>query len=436
MSDKDKSDIFKAQFARAKEILKEAEAKRNEMHEIELKITKLRPKDPVVFQNLKDKLDAVKKDLDGLGDEYSDLTGEQLKIPTTQPADADSDALNRLADILQKNPRENEMCQKLANLFSFQQVQTIPQFSGRLKEKSVLDWFKQAEKIATATGWDDSEKLRFFSSRLVKPASDFHEQLVKDEKADSYNLWKKYLIEGFMDDIERDQARIDLESLKQKPDQRIRDFAKEIDDLYAKAYGTEISEATEDLTVQLRDREKKRIFLAGMRDAIYKRLVLYAPKDKAFDVLITLAQTAEEQVTWEKLTPNKELDSLVANVSASLQRVTMSDDDSLLQGTKVEVNAIDSRLSRKQSPSGPKPRDLSATRSKSRSVSRGRDNIRSFDRRKQGKRDFPNKNFKTKFNQFGRTTYNNTKKVRFEIECFKCHKKGHYARECRSTFRK
>jgi hypothetical protein len=436
MSESETNDIFKTHFARVKEIRKEAKVKRDEMQETEFKMTQIKPKDPVVIDFLKRKLEDINKNLDGLGKEYFDLTGEQLKVESTQNNDSDADALTRLADILQNNPRENEMCQKLANLFSFQQVQTIPQFSGKLKEKSILDWFKQAEKIATATGWDDSEKLRFFSSRLVKPASDFHETLLKDKKATTYDQWKKYLIEGFMDDIERDQARIDLESLRQKPDQRVRDFAKEIDDLYAKAYGTEISEATEDSTVQLRDREKKRILLAGMRDAIYKRLVLYSPKDKTFDVLIDLAQTAEEQVTWEKLTPNKELESSIANVSASFKTVTLSDEDSLLQGTKVEVNAIDSRLSRKQSPSGPKPRDQSATRSKSRSVSRGRDNIRSFDRRNQGKRNFSNKNFQTKFHQFGRVAYDNTRKVRFEIECFKCHKKGHYARECRSTSRK
>jgi hypothetical protein len=40
-----------------------------------------------------------------------------------------------------------------------------------------------------------------------------------------------------MDEIEKEQARSDLESLRQKPDQRIRDFAQEIDDLYRMAMG-------------------------------------------------------------------------------------------------------------------------------------------------------------------------------------------------------
>ena len=429
MADKD---IFKANMARVKDIQKLANDLRASIIESEGKLSALKPRDPIVVQNLKEIIADKNKDLDALNREYFDLVDEDLTFEANSGFDPNADALTKLATILQNNPRDSMLCSKLADLFSFQQVQTIPQFSGKLKEKSILDWFKMAEKTAVTAGWDDSQKLRFFSSRLTKPASDFHETLVKEQKALVYSQWKKYLMEGFMDEIEKDQARSDLESLRQKPDQRIRDFAREIDDLYSKAYGVTISEATDDVAVQLRDREKKKIFFTGMKEAVYKRLVLFVPKSKTFKEIVEASQEIEEQVTWEKLTPNREASASIVNALAAFNNLTVNDDHSIPQDQKSEINVVDSGKSRKEGPAETQRRDRSTDRPTDRSLSRGRDNSRSssYSRDQRG-RNFPQK-YKGNVPQ-GRVNYDKPRKVRFDVECFKCHKKGHFARECRSS---
>jgi hypothetical protein len=135
-----------------------------------------------------------------------------------------------------------------------------------------------------------------------------------------------------------------------------------------------ISEATDDVAVQLRDREKKKkIFFTGMKEAVYKWLVLFVPKDKNFKDIVEVAQEIEEQVTWEKLTPNREANASIVNAWAAFNKLTANSVNSIPQGQKTEFNVVDTGKGRKEGPVETQRRD----RSTDRSLSRGRDNSRS-----------------------------------------------------------
>jgi len=258
---------------------------REKHKEAKHQLASLKPKDTVVAENLSKTIEKYRVELRDLKNQYEELKssfGEQgfpgameeslIGGPLSNPADSDatSDALTRLADLLINQPKDEAIVQKLGDIFSLQHVQSIPMFSGKLNEKSVTDWFKSAEKVAITAGWSDDQKLRFFSSRLSKPASDFHDTLVTAGHAHRYTGWKTRMIEGFTNELDREQARKDLDNIVQKPDQRIRDFALEINDLYAKANGAEIAESTNPTAVKMIDKEKKKILLGGMKNAIYR----------------------------------------------------------------------------------------------------------------------------------------------------------------------
>ena len=137
-------------------------------------------------------------------------------------------AVDRQAQILENG---------LATINAQAAKKEIPQFKGDIESKlAIEEWFKIAEKIATNAGWTDVQKLRFLQEKLTKSAANFNDSLTPAQKA-TYQIWKNSVITGLTDHTTKARKKEELNTLKQKETERVRDFKIKIDDLYRISYG-------------------------------------------------------------------------------------------------------------------------------------------------------------------------------------------------------
>ena len=113
------------------------------------------------------------------------------------------------------------LVRQLGKLFSREDKKLIPIFKGTSSEILVTDWIKEAERVAKNNGWDDEQKLRFYSDRLKDEALDWYTEYMDNLMiAPDYDEWKKDFIERFRDASDIEPLKRKLANLTQKPEQK------------------------------------------------------------------------------------------------------------------------------------------------------------------------------------------------------------------------
>lgn len=194
----------------------------------------------------------MEKELADRVDDYNNTYGEEVIM-------MNMDTIAQLAELLNKQPKRDEMMDKFSEIYSHQRKTDIPLFDGIVsKEKLIEDWLREGLRVARTAGWSDEMKLRMLSDRLTKMALRFHEELIKKKPNMTFAEWKKEMKAGFKNDAEIERRKKELSNFKQTPSHRVRDFISLIDEQYIRAYGKKLAESKDPDVVQLRENTKKR----------------------------------------------------------------------------------------------------------------------------------------------------------------------------------
>ena len=221
-------------------------------------------------------------------------------------------AVDRQAQILENG---------LATINAQAAKKEIPQFKGDIESKlAIEEWFKIAEKIATNAGWTDVQKLRFLQEKLTKSAANFNDSLTPAQKA-TYQIWKNSVITGLTDHTTKARKKEELNTLKQKETERVRDFKIKIDDLYRISYGIGPDTDQDVVVVALRNEIKKDVLLNGLKtpisDLVWNRQNIH---NATYAEAVEMAEECEKIVEIKKITREKDLTSAVAMLSLESQK--------------------------------------------------------------------------------------------------------------------
>lgn len=200
--------------------------------------------------------------------------------------------------------------------------QQIPYFSGKLGEQTVHEWFEKADRVAQAEGWNNQRRLRIFQERLTKPASCYNETIPEATRAD-YAAWRAAFITGFSDEATKNRWKNELEKMKQDPNERVRDFAARINQMYLQVHGPGPANNQQVDVQTLREDTKKKIFLNGLRRDVYNNIwSRIAPETNWHDV-VTTATTVEAVIEKKQILDERpELDTAVATVIKENAKLT------------------------------------------------------------------------------------------------------------------
>ena len=147
----------------------------------------------------------------------------------------------------------------------------IPIFDGCERGALVDDWLFKAEQVANLRGLTDAEKLEAFVPRLTGEARKFHSTKLAQIK--DYDEWRQMMVAKFSTFFSKSFYLQQLETLKQKPNQSVRVFAREIDSLFVKALGLNV---VSDRSLRgLKCRIKLNNLLFGLRDCVLNEIHAY-----------------------------------------------------------------------------------------------------------------------------------------------------------------
>ena len=230
----------------------------------------------------------MEKELADRVDDYNNIYGEEVVMMSM-------DSIAQLAELLNKQPKRDEMMDKFSEIYSHQRKTDIPLFDGIVsKEKLIEDWLREGLRVARTAGWSDEMKLRMLSDRLTKMALRFHEELIKKKPNMTFAEWKKEMKAGFKNDAEIERRKKELSNFKQTPSHRVRDFISLIDEQYIRAYGKKLAESKDPDVIQLRENTKKDIVYKGLLPPIAEELWHRTSASTSYDELIKLAKEVEE----------------------------------------------------------------------------------------------------------------------------------------------
>ncbi|EFX77771.1 hypothetical protein DAPPUDRAFT_105681 [Daphnia pulex] len=168
---------------------------------------------------------------------------------------------------------------ELRELVSIPLREKIPHFSGYLDDTSVTDWFKQAERIAKGGNWSKEQMKRHFSERYTKLALSFQEYLDNPENL----IFKNELAE-----------------IKQKTNERVRDFRARLEKLFVKAYNEKLfRSANEDMTL-IRNDILKNAFEGGLKTELHSGYENRIPADADYATCVTTATDIESILARKK----------------------------------------------------------------------------------------------------------------------------------------
>lgn len=324
--------------------------------------------------------------------------------------------------------------------------QSIPIFHGSLGDQPVEEWFEAAETIARNAGWTDDQKKTFFTDRIQKPARDFHDTLTAAQTAD-YALWKENFSAGFTDATSKQRALTKLENLKQQPNERVRDFSKNINTAYKNAHGNAAATSADVTVAELRSQTMRKIFLKGLKKEIYDMLWHRILPAHTYDEIVEQATTIETLVADKKRSEESPdvADALSAIAKQSekqtieveklreqMEKLTIKN-SSPQEGANNLVAAFQHDQYRNQQRvrfsdnfnRGPPDRQRERSRSPYRyNYSYGPTNwgTRSFDR---SPARYGNSNYQTN----RKSTYRNDRPP--PKTCYYCNNRGHIAKDCR-----
>lgn len=252
--------------------------------ELEVKLGALKTEMAILSEGY----DELEKELADREREFKENYGEETVMMSM-------DTLTQLAEMLNKQPKRDEMMDKFSEIYSHQRKTDIPLFDGIVsKEKLIEDWLREGQRVARTAGWSPEMKLRMFSDRLTKMALRFHEELIKRKPNLTFAEWKKEMKAGFKNDAEIERRKKELSNFKQTPSHRVRDFISLIDEQYIRAYGKKLAESNDPDVVQLRENTKKDIVYKGLLPPIAEELWHRTSASTTYEELIKLAKEVEE----------------------------------------------------------------------------------------------------------------------------------------------
>ena len=147
-----------------------------------------------------------------------------------------------------------------------------------------------------------------------------NDSLTPAQKA-TYQIWKTSIITGLTDHTTKARKKEELNTLKQKDTERVRDFKIKIDDLYRISYGIGPDTDQDVVVVALRNETKKDVLLNGLKtpisDLVWNRQNIH---NATYAEAVEMAEECEKIVEIKKITREKDLTSAVAMLSLESQK--------------------------------------------------------------------------------------------------------------------
>ena len=274
-----------------------------------------------------------------------ETTGRFISTPGTQTPGKSDDS--------SESQGQSVFLRHLGELVTREDRKNIPIFKGD-GELFAADWLREAERIARSNEWDDSQKIKFFADRLRGEAYEWHCEYLEENPGNIvYRDWKKELLTRFTDEADRERLRTKLNSLKQRPDQRVKAFIARINQLYDAVHGKEPTSSRADLghTAQeylneirkYRSEAKRKILLAGLLPKIKEELWPRLPKDADYDKISECATMAESVVVSKELAETHDGDKLNAVLSGIQDREKEHADE--IDNLKKQIEELTRKLS-------------------------------------------------------------------------------------------
>ena len=200
-------------------------------------------------------------------------------------------------------------------------------FKGKRGEQLVNNWLKEAERVAQSAGWNETEKIKYFSDRLRSDAADWHsEYMERAQDKDDYEEWEKSLIKRFLTETEIENLKKQLSELKQTADQSTQTFVNRINQLYDIIHGKEIiidfrtaAPEAKALAISLnkiRSEAKTKILLKGLLPKIEKVVWSRMDVNSSYEDVCDMAYAAETIVNRMEQNDDRSLKATIAGISA------------------------------------------------------------------------------------------------------------------------
>ena len=272
------------------------------------------------------------------------LEKENEELRSTMPFDlsrfgaqagtsAEADQTNLPANVTLKD-LETSLVKGLGELFTREDKKNIRVFRGKPSDPPITSWLKDAEITAYLNGWDDEQKVRYFSDRLKDEAAEWLREYVENDGDVEYGVWKDALISRFRNQADIEQLKHCLQNLKQGPEQRTQSFIAKINSLFDDIYGPvkkpkgntssmSCDDAEDDNQTdalhkdikRMRDDAKQKILIRGLLPKIRNELWPRITDEDSFEDICKAALTAESVVIKKELNEEKTL--VVASVESA-----------------------------------------------------------------------------------------------------------------------
>ena len=228
-------------------------------------------------------------------DEHRNLTSELDRLREV--------TADQLADMATADEIRTAVSAAFQTIIAEEDRKKIPIFTGKSTEESFPIWIKKAEKIATRHGWSDDDKLTIFSERLEGGAEDFAKNSMwQPQEAQTYAEWKKRMNAQYLTAIDKERLRHQLLTIKQKPNQPVREFISKLNYMFEQVYGEDFCKSANPLVKESRDDMKTRLLSSGLlpkyRNELWSRSDGASP---SFEDLVKIANTVEQIVQRREL---------------------------------------------------------------------------------------------------------------------------------------
>jgi Retrotransposon gag protein/Zinc knuckle len=400
------------------------------------------------YANLKERLEVVEKENNDLRSHLANLA----KSPITRRPISPYRPISPSRNVARHNNMDGDALARalstaLGTLIIREEKKAIPIFSGSSKDKSILQWLKEAERVANANQWDEKTKIKCFNERLAGPAATYSSEIwasTVPEDDRKFKDWKAKMIEGFLTPADREQLKKQLRSLQQRPDQPMRDFISRIDELYKQVYGEEMASSTEDLVVTARDAIKTPILQTGIQEKFKNELWSRIGNAKTTFANISKAAREAEQIVLTREACDPPQSTVAATMLTEPRDTALARIDQNVEELKkqvanlkkkesellAQIEGSDRKRDSRRYSRSPRPYYRSTSRgsrSRSRDYSRERANSRDRYRKRERKRSWSTE-------RRSRSTSRDSRSK--DSTCWKCGKVGHIRRNCRSNNKK
>ena len=233
--------------------------------------------------------------------------------------------VNNPPSVIQYTSSRMASASDLSELVSIPLREKIPYFSGYLGDISVVEWFKKAERIAKGGNWTKEQMKRYFAERFCKLALSFQEELDDPSNPNpttSYEEWKKLIIEEFRDPSENQYFKNELSEIKQKTNERVRDYKARLEKLFIQGYSEKMFRSSNNDMKIVRDDILKNAFENGLKAELLQGYENRIPADATYEVAVTTATDIENIQARKKSLSSKNRQSELSAISLHQELLT------------------------------------------------------------------------------------------------------------------